>query len=243
MTSDCGATSATSDALQVPPQEEIPCWRAYLDGACSGNHQSGARRAGYGIFIEPQGANRLTKDIAASDVTVDALMPPSALAGGAWCLSASLTAPPALTNNRAELTSVIRLLELWLGNQLPVGHRDKLTAVMDSTYVVTMINEWLPGWRRRGYKKANGEPVLNADLVRALDRLLQQAVRLQREFRVEWVRAHQKEPPCLVPAEFVAAHYDSLVWRNWFGNRQADNLAAFASDPQEPHKEVQAKSS
>ena len=55
----------------------------------------------------------------------------------------------------------------------------------DSQYVVKGLQSWLAGWKRAGWVKADRKPVLNAELWKALDRLLQ-------THRVEarWVRGH-----------------------------------------------------
>ena len=82
------------------------------------------------------------------------------------------------TNNRMELMAAIRGLEA-LNRPCEVLLRS------DSQYVVKGIQSWLKDWKRRGWKKADGKPVLNADLWQALD------VQLARH-RVEarWVKGH-----------------------------------------------------
>jgi ribonuclease HI len=62
------------------------------------------------------------------------------------------------TNNRMELTGAIEAL----------GHLHDVPGAVavytDSTYVVKGISEWIWGWRRRGWKTAEGSDVLNRDL-------------------------------------------------------------------------------
>lgn len=82
------------------------------------------------------------------------------------------------TNNRMELVAVIRGLEA-----APADARVEL--VGDSEYVLKGLTEWMAGWKRRGWRKSNKQPVLNADLWRRLDEL---AVR--HDLRVQWVRGH-----------------------------------------------------
>ena len=57
--------------------------------------------------------------------------------------------------------------------------------VSDSRYVVDALSKWIHGWRRKGWKTAAGEPVLNRDLIEALDAR-------GRELTVSysWVRGH-----------------------------------------------------
>ena len=87
-------------------------------------------------------------------------------------------AEPETTNNRMELLAAIRGLEALTQSCL-VDLRS------DSQYVVKGIQAWLKDWKRRGWKKADGKPVLNADLWQALDA---QLARHQVEAR--WVRGH-----------------------------------------------------
>jgi ribonuclease HI len=85
---------------------------------------------------------------------------------------------PHTTNNRMELLAAIHGLE-----SLKRGCRVVLTT--DSRYVMQGITEWLPRWRRKGWKTAAGKPVLNQDLWQRLEAAV---ARHQVEWR--WVRGH-----------------------------------------------------
>ncbi len=82
------------------------------------------------------------------------------------------------TNNRMELTAVIRALEAL---KRPVQAR----VHTDSQYVQKGISEWIHGWKKRGWLTAGKQPVKNAELWRELDEL---ASRHRIEWR--WVRGH-----------------------------------------------------
>ena len=82
------------------------------------------------------------------------------------------------TNNRMELTAVIRALE-----QLKRPSRVRLCT--DSQYVQKGISEWIHGWKARGWKTASKEPVKNADLWRMLDE-----VSSKHEVEWLWVKGH-----------------------------------------------------
>jgi ribonuclease HI len=71
---------------------------------------------------------------------------------------------PATTNNRMELMAVIEALRVL---KRPVAAR----VHTDSQYVQKGISEWIHGWKRRGWKTADRQPVKNADLWQTLDRL------------------------------------------------------------------------
>ena len=77
------------------------------------------------------------------------------------------------TNNRMEMMAVIEALRALKG---PVQAR----VHTDSQYVQKGISEWIHGWKRRGWKTANKEPVKNEDLWREMDRLAAQ-------HKIEWI--------------------------------------------------------
>ena len=69
---------------------------------------------------------------------------------------------PATTNNRMELTAAIRGLSV-------LTRRCKVIVYTDSEYVRRGIDEWLLGWKNRGWKTAAKKPVKNKDLWLELD--------------------------------------------------------------------------
>jgi ribonuclease HI len=69
------------------------------------------------------------------------------------------------TNNRMELTAVIRALEAL---KRPV----QATLYTDSEYVRRGVREWLPEWKSRGWLTAARKPVKNKDLWERLDQLV-----------------------------------------------------------------------
>lgn len=98
------------------------------------------------------------------------------------------------TNNIAELTALLRLLEAT-HPAVPLEVR------MDSTYAMRAVTDWLPGWRRRGWKTAAGKPVANQELVRGIDDML-----AGRDVRLVHVRAHQVDgDPYNAAADAAAA--------------------------------------
>lgn len=89
---------------------------------------------------------------------------------------------PQTTNNRMELTAVIRALEALTRRCTVIVHTD-------SQYVQKGIGEWLSNWKRRGWLTADRKPVKNVDLWQQLDRL---AAGHDIEWR--WVRGHNGDP-------------------------------------------------
>jgi ribonuclease HI len=86
------------------------------------------------------------------------------------------------TNNRMELTAVIRALEA-------LKRPSQVRIFTDSEYVRKGITEWVKSWKVRGWKTADRKPVKNQDLWERLDAL---AAGHQIEWR--WVKGHSGIP-------------------------------------------------
>lgn len=66
---------------------------------------------------------------------------------------------------------------------------EPLHILCDSQYVINSVTQWMPGWKRRGWKKGDGKPVLNVDLMQQLDAALR-----GRQVTFEWVKGHAGHP-------------------------------------------------
>lgn len=86
------------------------------------------------------------------------------------------------TNNRMELTAAIRgLAELKRSCDVRL--------VTDSQYVMQGIQDWMPNWKKRGWKTAAKQPVKNADLWQQLDEQVN-----RHNVTWQWVRGHNGHP-------------------------------------------------
>jgi ribonuclease HI len=83
------------------------------------------------------------------------------------------------TNNMGELKAVLELFRATSGVD------DDLLVLCDSQYVINSVTSWMPGWKRRGWRKADGKPVLNVELLKELDEAI-----AGRRYRFEWVKGH-----------------------------------------------------
>ncbi|HLD68469.1 MAG TPA: ribonuclease HI [Pseudomonas sp.] len=86
------------------------------------------------------------------------------------------------TNNRMELTAAIRALE-------ELKRPCEVKLVTDSEYVMKGMQEWLPNWKKRGWKTAAKQPVKNADLWQQLDTQVS-----RHKVSWQWVRGHNGHP-------------------------------------------------
>jgi len=89
---------------------------------------------------------------------------------------------PQTTNNRMELMAVIRALEA-------LREPSTVEVYTDSQYVQKGISEWLPDWKRRGWRTADKKPVKNIDLWQQLDR-----VAAAHRVAWHWVKGHAGHP-------------------------------------------------
>ncbi len=107
-------------------------------------------------------------------------------AGWAWYIDPACWASggwPHGTNNMGELTAVLDLLR-------QTAHiDDELLVYCDSMYVINSLTKWMPGWKRKGWRKGDGKPVLNVEIMKALDEAL-----AGRRVRFEWVKGHAGHP-------------------------------------------------
>ena len=125
-------------------------------------------------------------------------------AGWAWYVDDSCWAAGGWahgTNNMGELTGVLDLL------QQTAHLDDDLVVICDSTYVINSVTKWMAGWKRRGWKKGDGKPVLNVEIMKAIDTAMQ-----GRRVRFEWVKGHTGHE--LNEAADVLANAAALSWRD-----------------------------
>ncbi len=103
-------------------------------------------------------------------------------AGWAWYIDDDTWAAggwPRGTNNMGELKAVLDVLRATRDANEP------LTILCDSQYAINCCTKWIPGWKRHGWRKRDGKPVLNRDLLEPIDEELD-----GRDVTFEWVKGH-----------------------------------------------------
>lgn len=86
------------------------------------------------------------------------------------------------TNNRMEMIAVIEALRA-------LKKRSRVELYTDSQYVKQGIEDWLKGWKAKGWKTASKKPVKNQDLWMEIDDLVG-----QHDISFHWVRGHDGHP-------------------------------------------------
>ncbi|KAJ1025760.1 hypothetical protein NDA18_004096 [Ustilago nuda] len=117
----------------------------YVDGSCLHNGKFSAR-AGYGVYFPDSSLSHLSE-------------------------SRRLPGPPKQqTNNRAELTGIIRAIQLCPDND------SRLEIYSDSKYSMSCVNDWIHNWKKNGWKTQMGKEVENKDLIVKLDEEMERRV-------------------------------------------------------------------
>jgi ribonuclease HI len=87
---------------------------------------------------------------------------------------------PSGTNQIAELRALLEAVLAHPGD-------DPMLIESDSQYAIKCASEWLPGWKRKGWKTASGSPVSNLELIKHIDRAITERTG---PVRFRWVRGH-----------------------------------------------------
>lgn len=143
-------------------QEQKSAYAIFADGACRGNPGPGA----WGTMIQD--------------------------AKGEIILKSSGVDMPT-TNNKMELEGVIRGLKGLVEKWVEEGVSDRESPVFvysDSKYVTEGISSWVPGWKSRGWKKADGKEPENLVLWKELDQLTNNFSHI----KYIWVKGHAGHP-------------------------------------------------
>lgn len=86
------------------------------------------------------------------------------------------------TNNRMELTAPTKALE-------SLTRPSTVHIYTDSSYVRNGVTEWMPRWKRNGWRTSAKQPVKNAELWQQLDE-----ARRPHEVHWHWVKGHAGHP-------------------------------------------------
>lgn len=86
------------------------------------------------------------------------------------------------TNNRMELRAVIEGL-------LALTKPSLVDLYSDSQYVLKGLKEWMPNWKKNGWRTSDKKPVKNKELWEQLDKL-----KHIHDLRFHWVKGHNEHP-------------------------------------------------
>jgi ribonuclease HI len=89
------------------------------------------------------------------------------------------------TNQRAELTGILRALEI-------VPRNKPIEIITDSNYSINCATDWYKNWIRNDWKTSTGKVVENRDLVQAIRKLIDERGKVLTKFT--WVKGHDNDP-------------------------------------------------
>ncbi|KAM3503067.1 hypothetical protein MY11210_008850 [Beauveria gryllotalpidicola] len=90
------------------------------------------------------------------------------------------------TNQRAELMAMLRALQMC-----PAGATVQI--VSDSQYSINCVTQWAASWKRKGWVTAQGEPVKNQDIIRAVLARMEERGKAGGATQFEWVKGHASD--------------------------------------------------
>jgi ribonuclease HI len=157
---DYSSHAQTSDILP-PPNLKGSGFAVYSDGACRGNPGPGA----WGMVAQQSDGSVLFFDSGIEEHS---------------------------TNNRMELQGAIEGLKSLLEyfEEQNIKADVEVLLVSDSKYVLDGISKWVPGWKARGWKKADKKEPENVERWKSLDEIVGEFSNIS----YEWVRGHQGHP-------------------------------------------------
>lgn len=119
-----------------------------------------------------------------------------------------------VTNNRCELAAILMALKFIVTNA-SIFSGKHIRLYSDSEYSIKSLTQYIGAWKRNGWRKADGKPVMNTDMIREIDELIQIISRTIVEvLEFIHVRSHQSEP----------SDKKSEKWLTWYGNDRADKM-------------------
>ncbi len=98
-----------------------------------------------------------------------------------------------VTNNQMELLGVIagaKKIRDYVNNFFGSSRKHSVVIVTDSKYVCDNFSDYLPDWKKNGWKKSDRKSVANVEYWKKLDKLSSEF----RSFKIRWVKGHSKDP-------------------------------------------------
>ncbi|ERT00041.1 ribonuclease HI [Sporothrix schenckii 1099-18] len=151
------ATKRSKSGNNAAPASSTAVLDIYTDGSSLGNGKNGAS-AGVGVFFGPGDKRNISERLKG----------------------------PMQTNQRAELTAILRALQL-----VPVTQPVRIFS--DSTYSINCVSVWYKSWASNGWKTRGGDPVMNQDLIKAVRTFIDTRDKSGTMTMFRWVKGHSSD--------------------------------------------------
>ncbi|KAG4430713.1 hypothetical protein IFR05_013801 [Cadophora sp. M221] len=132
--------------------------RIYTDGSALGNGRMGAV-AGVGVFFGVDDKRNVSEPLEGE----------------------------MQTNNRAELTGVLRALEI-------APRKSNVEIITDSNYSINCVSVWYKAWMNKNWMTSGGKVVENQDLIKGTRALIDERDALGAETKLTWIKGHNDDP-------------------------------------------------
>ena len=123
------------------------------------------------------------------------------------------------SNNICELEAVRRAIDI-ITKKIEFRQSDKILICTDSSYVIDCITKWSNTWEKNGWSRKNKKgkkvPVKNVDLIKSI-----KSMYYKHNIQFKHIKAHR-----VLGSEIKK---DSLEYKEWYGNKMADELANLGS--------------
>jgi len=156
-----GNTFKNDVHLVKQPKETI--MHIFTDGACTNNGKRNANAAWGSLLVSDDGYIVLDR------------------------LSGAIPLSEPQTNQRAELTALLRGLELAEKQFGKLNEVKKVQIWSDSEYSINCASVWGPRWRKNGWKKQGGD-IQHLDLIRVL---VEKTLALGFKIEYRWLKGHK----------------------------------------------------
>lgn len=160
--------------MQAKGLAEGSVLKIYTDGSSLGNGAKGAT-AGVGVYFGPRDPRYVSRFLL------------SFISNRYYRNLSEALKGVRQTNQRAELTAVLRALQL-----APLD-RDVLI-YSDSNYSIKCVTEWFLNWRRNGWLNASGKPVENKDIIETILTKIEERQVVGSKTLFEWLKGHANDP-------------------------------------------------
>lgn len=134
----------------------------------------------------------------------------------------SIKLPDGFTNNQAELIGVLYALQqIKLNMDNLLMDAKPVVVISDSMYCINTVTKWMKAWEKNNWQKANGEAILNPELIQAINTLWQWINKsvaksnMHKKIVFEHQNSHTTAPALKQSREYIL----------WHGNHTADMLA------------------
>ena len=134
----------------------------YTDGGCSGNKRDAGCNGAWAFLILDPSNTIIYQDVALVANT---------------------------TNNQMEMMAVaqgVKFLKVVLDRHYGGAKMHDCTIISDSNYVVGNWTDYVPGWKRCGWRKSSGGVVANIELWKEIDSMSPEF----KSFNLQWVKGH-----------------------------------------------------